>query len=104
MKMHPKPMVRHTQAVTAVRIEPRVATDLHPEPYHIRFEFPAHHQSSKARTTQVLTMMRDEAVTLFETLGVMLRFEGAKAAEIDTDHWADCHKDIRRAITPVERD
>lgn len=94
MKMHRVPKLRHNKHVEAVSILPRVATDKHPEPYHIGFTF-------DGGATSVLTMTRDEAVTLFEALGVCLRFEGAKASEIETDHWADCHKDMRRAITPV---
>lgn len=94
MKMHPKPMINHRNAVVNVETIAHFETAMENSPFHLKFKF-------DDGATQRLVMTRDEAVTLFKALGVMLRFEGAKASEVDTEHWMDCHKDMRRAITPV---
>lgn len=83
MKMHPKPMIRHMQHVQPIAMTPRVATDNHPEPYHIQFMHSPFHTGQKGHPTQTLTMTRDEAMELFTTLGVMLRYPGVRAADID---------------------
>lgn len=94
MKMHPKPMVNHRNAVVSVAAISHFEHEMENAPFHIKFNF-------EDGATQRLVMTRDEAVTLFEALGVMLRFEGAKASEVDTEHWADMHRDMKKAITPV---
>lgn len=92
MKMHPRPVLRHLKHVAPVKVESFVNPhDIHPEPYILRFEFEA-----SGHTTS-LTMTREECVSLFETIGVMLRYEDAKAAEIDSEDWADLHRLLRLA-------
>lgn len=91
MKMHPKPMARHTKAVEPVTLNPRVASLLHPEPFHILV------QHAEGRT-QVLTMTRDECHQLFTSLGTMLRYEGARAADIDPNGWKAFHSTLRSLV------
>lgn len=91
MKMHPKPMARHTKHVEPVAITPHMAGyDSHPEPFHIQFR----HAEGR---TQLLTMTRDECLRLFTDLGAMLRFEGMKGTDLDPGEL----RNFKTAITAV---
>lgn len=97
MKLHRSAKIRHNKCVEAATVEPRVATYRHPEPYHLRFQF-------DDNASSVLTMTREECKELFQTLGVMLRYEGAAAHEIDTDDWIDTHMHMKRVMEKETKD
>ena len=68
MKMHPKPMSRHTHHVETIkhRLTYESAFEERGEPVHINFTFPS-------GSTQRLTMSRYEAATLIDDLTALLR-------------------------------
>ena len=91
MRMHRAAKVRHNKTVEECIVTPKYR-DAHPQQFHIQFYF-------SGEATSLLTLTRHEAKELFETLGVMLRFEDTPACEIDTEVWADTHRHMRKAIT-----
>lgn len=93
MKMHPKPMARHTKAVEPVQINPRFVTAIHLEPYHIQVV----HAEGR---TQVLTMTRDECLKLFTSLGFMLRFDETNANALDPSVARGFIKTLKTIVGP----
>ena len=91
MRMHRAAKVRHNKTVEECIVTPKYR-DAHPQQFHIQFDF-------SGGADSLLTLTRQEAIELFETLGVMLRYGDTPAMDIDTEDYADMHRHMRRAIT-----
>lgn len=97
MKMHPKPVRRHTQHVELFTItENRYDACLPDNPFVFKF------RRLSDGATQGLFMTREEALQLFENLGVMLRFEDTKAKDVESEALADCYHHLKQAINRGE--